>query len=73
MEVWRPTLYHAPGRWATSDGCMPYALVWIYWREWQREQARDRYLGALAVNLGHRGEQKDFERAERAAYGRVHG
>lgn len=73
VQVWRPTLYHAPGRWPTRDGCMPYHLVWVFWREWVREQARDALTTAEGVALGQRGEQVHWERAQRKVDGEPHG
>lgn len=52
---------------------MPYHLVWLFWQEWAREQARDTLTTAEGVALGQRGEKVHWERAQRRVYGEPHG
>lgn len=58
--------YYAPHRWPTSDGFVPYKLVWIYWRALQANDAAHALSTARGIGLAF-GDGEPAERHRSAA------
>jgi hypothetical protein len=46
---------HAPGRWATSDGCVPARIVWAYFSALSMGRAVDAITTARGIGLAFGG------------------
>lgn len=49
---------YAPGRWNTSDGCVPVRIAWAYFHALTMPQARDALLLAKGIGLAFAGDPK---------------
>ena len=58
---------HAPSRWATSDGCVPVRVVWVYFRTLRMARARHALDTARGIGLAF-GSKDDGHRAATAAF-----
>lgn len=65
-----PAAFHAPTRWATADGCMPYAICWMYFQAIAMGRAGDALGLAHGIGLAFAGEdgQAVVEKTLRIAF-----
>lgn len=46
-----PGSFYAPLRWGTADGCMPFAVCWMYFRAMRAGLALDALTTARGIGL----------------------
>lgn len=63
-RFWGPAWFHAPARWGTVDGYVPFRILWAYWGALDAVRADEMMAAVKVAAYPHLKEEQQRELAD---------